>query len=695
MSFLTPLFLLGGAAIAAPIIFHLIRRTSREKTPFSSIMFLAPSPPRITKRSRLEHLFLLLLRCLVLLMLAAGFARPFMKDGSDTDKTDGPGKRTLILVDTSASLQREGAWEKMEEAFNDALKDAGMSDAIAVYRFDHGFEPVITFQRWTETPTGQRAALARSEFEKLKPGWGSTRLGAALARAAALLEEQDDEEDQDIPSGLELLSDLQKGSDLSELQSFEWPTDMKLKIRQIASDDGPNAGIQFLPPTPGDAKNTDKDLQKVRVYNAADSEKEQFQVTWMTADGKKYGLPTDVYVPPGQSRVVSMERPEIDTASTRLSLTGDTEQFDNTTWLIPPTPRVVNVDYLGTVASDDLKSPYFFMQVVLQDTRDYAFKVRQYSPGQLFEPNDFMIICDALPNDSIAIVRKFLEGGGSVLLAPTSVAALTSMFQIFKAAPVGIEEVVPPRYALFGEIQFQHPLFVPFADPRFSDFSKIHFWRYRKFPAESLNGSQVLARFDNDDPALVQVPLGKGMAYVLAANWYPTDSQLGLSTKFVPLVFTMLELSGTLARTPQQHIVGSKVSVPFGKSAGRVSVKLPDGNSVTMDAGETSFDETALPGLYTMSSGTNNVRFAVNVDPRESRTDALAQEELEQLGVVLGNNTSEAMLTAEEKRRLKNAELENKQKLWRWLIVAALVVLSLEILIAGRLGRPAATPAAA
>jgi hypothetical protein len=37
----------------------------------------------------------------------------------------------------------------------------------------------------------------------------------------------------------------------------------------------------------------------------------------------------------------------------------------------------------------------------------------------------------------------------------------------------------------------------------------------------------------------------------------------------------------------------------------------------------------------------------------------------------------------EQKRRLHNAELENQQKLWRWLIVAALVVLMLETWLAG------------
>ena len=54
MSFLAPLFLLGGLAVALPIAFHLIRRSSREQMPFSSLMFLQPTPPRVTKRSRLE-----------------------------------------------------------------------------------------------------------------------------------------------------------------------------------------------------------------------------------------------------------------------------------------------------------------------------------------------------------------------------------------------------------------------------------------------------------------------------------------------------------------------------------------------------------------------------------------------------------------------------------------------------------------
>lgn len=50
MSFLAPLFLFGAAALALPLIFHLIRRTSKERVPFSSLMFLQLTPPRVTRK---------------------------------------------------------------------------------------------------------------------------------------------------------------------------------------------------------------------------------------------------------------------------------------------------------------------------------------------------------------------------------------------------------------------------------------------------------------------------------------------------------------------------------------------------------------------------------------------------------------------------------------------------------------------
>ena len=62
MSFLTPVYLLAGLAVLGPILFHLIRKRPREIREFSAVDFLEPSPPRLSRRSRMDQWLLLLLR---------------------------------------------------------------------------------------------------------------------------------------------------------------------------------------------------------------------------------------------------------------------------------------------------------------------------------------------------------------------------------------------------------------------------------------------------------------------------------------------------------------------------------------------------------------------------------------------------------------------------------------------------------
>ena len=89
------MYILGALAIAAPILFHLIRRTPRGEVPFSSLMFLAPSPPRLTRRSRLDNILLLLLRAAALALLAFAFARPFLREGARLDCGESSGGGSL------------------------------------------------------------------------------------------------------------------------------------------------------------------------------------------------------------------------------------------------------------------------------------------------------------------------------------------------------------------------------------------------------------------------------------------------------------------------------------------------------------------------------------------------------------------------------------------------------------------------
>jgi hypothetical protein len=243
---------------------------------------------------------------------------------------------------------------------------------------------------------------------------------------------------------------------------------------------------------------------------------------------------------------------------------------------------------------------------------------------------------------------------------------------------------------MLAEIEFAHPLFAPFADPRFSDFTKIHFWKHRKLDFVSTN-AHLVARFDDGDPALAQINVGKGTLFVLASGWQPGDSQLALSSKFVPLLYSLLEIGGGLKAQSLAFTVGDSVDLSALHATNSITVRKPDGTTASMRADVKSFAETDLPGVYSVVGAEPPFRFAVNLAPEESKTAPLATEQLEQLGVpVRVQPVATAKEMARREAQLKATELESHQKLWRWLIAATLVVIIVETWIAARLTRRAA-----
>ena len=134
---------------------------------------------------------------------------------------------------------------------------------------------------------------------------------------------------------------------------------------------------------------------------------------------------------------------------------------------------------------------------------------------------------------------------------------------------------------------------------------------------------------------------------------------------------------------PSQFLVGDSVPLT-GPNGGAFAVRVPDGSSVTLPVGATNFTGTLQPGIYSVTSAAPPKRFAVNLDPAESRTMPLAVDQLERLGVPISNQrTPDAVRETERKAVLQSSEAESRQKLWRWLSVAALAVLLIESALAG------------
>ena len=668
MNFLTPLFLLGGLAIAGPIVFHLIKRTTRERTVFSSLMFLLPTPPRLSKRSRLEHWLLLLLRCLALGLLALGFSRPFFKQTPLDDPTAAQPKRIVVLVDVSASMRRTGLWAAARERVAATLGKVAAVDQVALYTFDRAATPLLPFEEWNRTAPTDRAALANARLAATSPGWAGTQLGNALITAAEALAENDGKQFPG-PRQIVLVSDLQAGSRLDALQAYEWPKNVSLDVESVNARNATNAGLQLVADSV-DASRAAEAVVRVRVSNSADAQREQFKVGWARAEtaGGMAGAAIDVYVPPGQSRVVAVPVLKNAAGLDRIVLTGDDEDFDNTVYVIPPTQQRLTVLWLGNDAPDDVRQPLFFLRRALSDTPRLAVTVVARNASAQLLPDDvgganIIVVTEPLPSAQAAALREQVVAGKTLVFAPKSAAAAPTLGALLGHEGIALTDVTPTTYAMFAEIDFKHPLFAPFADPRFSDFTKIHIWKYRKLDAATIPDARVVARFDSGDPAVVEAPLGKGRLLVLTTGWQPDDSQLAVSTKFVPLLWSLLELGGGGLGAPAQWIVGETVPLPAG--AAEKDLRLTE------------------PGIRTVTAGGRTLRFAVNLDPNESRTAPLGPDELERLGVPVTQAAPKPAEPGDNKIVLQGIEAENRQKLWRWFIAATLAVLLVESALAG------------
>ena len=702
MNFLTPWFLLGAAAIAGPVVFHLIRQSVRRRTPFSSLMFLRPSTQRVTRRRKLEHLWLLLLRCLCLALLAAGFARPFFNHTTPPPASATEGRQLVLLVDTSASMRRAGVWDQARALAEKYLAQTAPGDQVAVLTFDRQTHTVVNFTEWSAWAVDQRAALARQRLAAVSPGWMGTQLGPALTGAAEKFVDDSGTGKPVSRRELVLISDLQEGAKLDGLQGHDWPAGVQVILERVDAKAQANAGLEIEDPAATVVG--DDSPVRVRVSNARDSDREKFQLSWRSVNGAAFaGQPVELYLPPGQTRGYPTAELPAGTTTAELQLSGGAENFDSRSYYAAPETEHLTIAWFGPDAGNSPTNMRYYLQRVFPDTRTRQVKLISPEVSTVFSPEllnqaAFAVIPGRLPPEAITATHDWLAGGKNALFVITDEQSAPALAALTGLPALKITEAVGD-YALLGEIDFTHPLFAPFADPRFSDFTHIHFWKHRRLDlpvaAQTQAQARVAAKFDDGSPALVQIPVGRGNLLVLAAGWNPADSQMALSSKFPPLLQAMLDWSGAGTPARFQFQTGDPIPSPFPAGGAPVQWVKPDGTKTALAAGA-PFSGTDVPGIYTAAFGDKQRQFAVNLPLDESRTAPMSPDELARLGVPL--QTPSPLPAAQARavqRHVQQAELENQQKVWRWLIVAVLAVMFGEIILSGWLARRELTTEAA
>ena len=197
MSFLTPLFLVGLAGLAIPVILHLIQKERKNVVQFPSLMFLRRIPYQSVRRRRIRHWLLLFMRLAALALIVLAFARPFLRRTEIAAGASGA-REVVILLDRSYSMGYGGKWAQAITAAERAINGLAPADRASIVLFSSNTEVALR----SAADRGRLLAAVAG----VQPGAGGTRFGPALKLAGSILGESAVPRREAV-----LISDFQRG----------------------------------------------------------------------------------------------------------------------------------------------------------------------------------------------------------------------------------------------------------------------------------------------------------------------------------------------------------------------------------------------------------------------------------------------------------------------------------------------------
>src|SRR5262245_48394069 len=178
--------LFGLAAVAIPVLIHLLHRRRYDVVDWGAMQFLEIS--RTTRRRiLLEEILLMLLRMAVIAVFVLALAGPFAT-GAVVDRLAGrPPRELVVLIDGSASMGFDNAGQTPHDSarrtVSDVLDDLASDDRVALFLVRESVTPLVP----TLTTDHARVGAALAE---LPPPRGVADWPGALEHACRLLDTQ-------------------------------------------------------------------------------------------------------------------------------------------------------------------------------------------------------------------------------------------------------------------------------------------------------------------------------------------------------------------------------------------------------------------------------------------------------------------------------------------------------------------------
>lgn len=698
MSFLNPLLLIAGLGIGLPILAHLINRFQVQHTEWAAMQFLNRNVRVRSRQIKLRDLFLLILRCLALLLLVFALARPAWSGKSASWIPGEKRAGVIIALDASFSMGQGDRFQRALERIRIIAGKTQPGDPVTLVMLG-GRDQVLV----------RNMAFDAGRFEAVVETLKPTPAALDWENMPKRLKELAD--DMDAPrKEIHLITDT---------QSKDWKN-RSVRFREELAELGAGSEV-FIVPVPGEPANlavTDLDLVSGTLrkgttarYQATVKNCGPGPVSNVEVQCRVEGVRIDAKMIPviaaGASETVSLFVPFHNAGPTRITaeITGDTLAADNVRRAVAVVRDRVSVLCVDGSSGDAGRLVVAALLARADGAQGEDFVVRSVPwlsfPAENLEAVDVIVIADVpeiTVEQSTQLARFVRKGNGLVWFAGDNVKAGAwneraasgegALLPARIGAVVNSSDSLGAGSPLDREMP-DHNVCLPLLSLPEDLFNETRF--LRRVEAEAGAASfPVLQLAGSGAPILLEQSLGRGHVFMFTTTAETSWNNMGLTPVF-PLVMQQIVtyLAGREFERPRT--VGDSLTLTYVEQpdASDAVFDAPSGETITVPVSGHRGQHVALleeadeAGFYTarVSVQAPGLPVAVNVDTRESDVACLTESELRANLDGLGLNVA---ASAEELASMIDSTRTGRSS-WRFFMITALAFLILESLFADRL----------
>lgn len=670
MSFLNPFFWFGIAAVAAPILVHLVRRSRARRVEFPALLFVRQVPQRTIRRRTIHNLVLLVLRCLAILLVVLAFTRPFFTGRSAAKESNSAGA-IVILIDTSLSMRREQLFALAQRRAESTIDDAREGDRLALVSFGKRYEVI---SRFTADKTKIRAAL-----KSLNVGWEGTDYEQSLRGAAGLFGDLK----ASGPKRIVLISDFQAAGWSQANATFKLSGDIQLQTIDVEGN-SPAANVAVTSVEAHGVIFGQKytDNVAVRLNNFSDTPRDHlivdFQINDQTVEKRELTLGAR------DAKLVEFTGFNLAEGANRGTIEIAANDFAPDNRFYFTLRREVPAKALIIEGASRGRSESLYLQSALTANEDLPFTFTLKNAGAV-DPASIADLSLVILNDAGRLspvlsesLTKFVETGGQLIVSTGPQTDADSFNRsLERIAPAILRDSVQARESVaITDVKFDHPIFEVFREGGRLASGRV-FGYFRSEPRAS---ATVLARYDDGSPMLIEASAGTGRVLLFTSTLGASWNDLPLTPLYLPFVHQLVRYAGAREES-SSYALGQTFTVAKERQAPPPAVDSPSGARLTgihLTPGGDLLVTGQEPGFYRLRYSNRPDFAAVDIEGTEGDFSKLNFNEF-MAGVTGGSGNSEASGT---NRRSTNEEIEARQRVWWPLLFAALLILVTESLLA-------------